>query len=495
MSQSSQLSHAKPLISLDKPCTKGAASTGLEKDSAPDGHGLPSVNLPRGGGAISSIGEKFSVSSATGTATASIPLPVSSGRSGFTPSLSLSYDSGGGNSALGFGWSLSSPSVRRKTDLGLPTYQDDAEADIYQITGSEDLVPVLERREGGEWCRQKPKRRLVDRVAYDVYLYRPRIESAFSRIERWVAVHNRATHWRSIAGTNVTTIFGDNENSRVYDPDHPSHVFQWLVSRSYDDKGNVMVFEYKAENSECVDLGAPHESYRPEQNRTVMRYLKRVKYGNRISQLVQRIHPGSDWMFELVFDYGDHEEKWPAPQETRPWPARSDPFSHSRSGFEVRTYRLCRRVLMFHHFPGERNMGEDTLVSSLDICYFENGLDKSSHLSAASCASSFTRVSYVRQGNGYIQAAMPPVEMEYSEATVSHQTEYLHPSALEGIPIGVNEPGYQFIDLDGEGAAGILAYQGGSYYYKPNLGNGMFGPPVELPKTPRSMLAWPSRLS
>ena len=29
----------------------------------------------------------------------------------------------------------------------------------------------------------------------------------------------------------------------------------------------------------------------------------------------------------------------------------ADPFSSYRSGFEVRTYRLCQRVLMFHHFP------------------------------------------------------------------------------------------------------------------------------------------------
>lgn len=29
-----------------------------------------------------------------------------------------------------------------------------------------------------------------------------------------------------------------------------------------------------------------------------------------------------------------------------------------RPGFEVRTYRLCQRVLMFHHFEGEANVGQ-----------------------------------------------------------------------------------------------------------------------------------------
>src|SRR5271156_5029748 len=58
---------------------------------------LPSVSSPKGGGAIRGMGEKFSVNAATGAATASVPLPFSAGRAGFTPALGLSYDSGGGN--------------------------------------------------------------------------------------------------------------------------------------------------------------------------------------------------------------------------------------------------------------------------------------------------------------------------------------------------------------------------------------------------------------
>ena len=67
---------------------------------------LPTVSAPKGGGAIRDLGEKFSVSPATGTASMTVPLPMSPGRSGFTPSLQLAYDSGSGNGPLGFGWSL-----------------------------------------------------------------------------------------------------------------------------------------------------------------------------------------------------------------------------------------------------------------------------------------------------------------------------------------------------------------------------------------------------
>ena len=82
----------------------------------------PAISLPKGGGAIRGIGEKFGANPVTGTGSMSVPIATSSGRSGFGPQLSLSYDSGAGNGPFGFGWSLSLPSISRKTDKGLPKY-------------------------------------------------------------------------------------------------------------------------------------------------------------------------------------------------------------------------------------------------------------------------------------------------------------------------------------------------------------------------------------
>src|SRR4029453_5913636 len=92
----------------------------------PEGHTFspPTVSLPKGGGAIRGIGEKFGANPVTGTGSLTVPIPTSPGRSGFGPQLSLSYDSGAGNGAFGFGWSLSLPSITRKTDKGVPQYQD-----------------------------------------------------------------------------------------------------------------------------------------------------------------------------------------------------------------------------------------------------------------------------------------------------------------------------------------------------------------------------------
>src|SRR5947207_12728960 len=96
---------------------------------------IPTISLPKGGGAIRGIGEKFAANPVTGTGSLTVPIYTSPGRSGFGPQLSLSYDSGAGNGPFGFGWSLSLPSITRKTDKGLPQYADAEESDIFILSG------------------------------------------------------------------------------------------------------------------------------------------------------------------------------------------------------------------------------------------------------------------------------------------------------------------------------------------------------------------------
>ena len=99
----------------------------------------PSVSLPKGGGAIRGMGEKFAANPVTGTGSMTVPIATSPGRSGFGPQLFLSYDSGAGNGTFGLGWNLSLPSITRKTDKGLPRYldgQDQAQdSDVFILSG------------------------------------------------------------------------------------------------------------------------------------------------------------------------------------------------------------------------------------------------------------------------------------------------------------------------------------------------------------------------
>ena len=109
----------------------------------------PSISLPKGGGAIRGMGEKFAANPVTGTASMSVPIATSPGRGGFGPQLSLGYDSGAGNGPFGFGWSLGVPEISRKTDKGLPRYFDGSDdgddSDVFILSGAEDLVPVFQK--------------------------------------------------------------------------------------------------------------------------------------------------------------------------------------------------------------------------------------------------------------------------------------------------------------------------------------------------------------
>src|SRR5436190_21819044 len=66
----------------------GAPSDGPSQKISPKLSSIPkapALNLPKGGGAIHSIGEKFEVNMISGTASASIPIQVSPARSGTQP--------------------------------------------------------------------------------------------------------------------------------------------------------------------------------------------------------------------------------------------------------------------------------------------------------------------------------------------------------------------------------------------------------------------------
>ena len=436
----------------------------------------PQISTPKGGGAIRGIGEKFAANPVTGTGSLTIPIPVTPGRAGFEPKLELAYDFGAGNGPFGLGWHLALPTISRKTDKGLPTYRE-AE-DIFILSGREDLVALCGGDGQGRWSPQPG----LLRDGHRVTLYRPRVEGLFARIERWTRLSDGDTHWRSISRDNVTTMYGRDDNSRIADPDNPSHVFSWLICESFDDKGNAIVYRYAKENSASLDKLGPCEANRSPASRSCGRCLKRIFYGNRTANRdpdTWAAHsattlPASEWMFEVVFDYGEGHYQaqkdddgrafaWAIPHaEDGKWPARLDPFSNCRAGFEVRSYRLCRRILMFHHF--QELESPDYLVRSTEFTFHENPI--------ATYLRSATQSGYRwRSGDTFFKRSLPTLDFEYSSADPRTGLEVRHIDTddLANLPTGIEGLNYQFVDLDGEGAAGILVENAGDWYYQRNL--------------------------
>ncbi|MFE7077104.1 SpvB/TcaC N-terminal domain-containing protein [Streptomyces sp. NPDC057620] len=428
----------------------------------------------------------------TGTGGLSVPVPASPGRSGFGPQLVLRYDSGAGNGPWGFGWRLPVASVSRKTERGLPQYRDAESSDVFVLSDTEDLVPIL----GAD------KLPMVDPVGvpgFVVERYRPRVESAFARIERWTAKADGDVHWRTLSADNVLAVYGRDATSRIADPDDASRVFSWLLCETRDDRGNGVLYRYKRENATGVDVTAPHEQGRgpaTARTRTANLYLKDVRYGNRVPLLDDAGHRpvdvptnavrDADWMFQVVFDYGEHDAARPRPDDHGDWLCRNDPFSSYRPGFEVRTYRLCQRILMFHHHP-EPGVGADTVVRSLELAYRSNRgepEDRRRGNPIGSFLATVTQQGWMRADAEYVRAALPPLELTYSEAVLGSQVRELDPESRENLPIGVDDLLYRWVDLDGDGLSGVLTEQASAWFYRRNVGDGHLGPTAPLANRP-----------
>lgn len=431
---------------------------------------LPAVALPKGGGAVRGIDEKLEVNPSSGGCTLSIPITVSQARSkAGTPSLTLSYNSGAGNGPFGLGWGITVASITRKTDKGLPQYldagnQSQDDEDVFVFSGVEDLVPQLLPATSGDSPRVMDE---AVRGDYTVRRYLPRIEGSFFRIERCTNIRDcRDVFWRVRTGDNQESIFGRNDNSRISDGE--GRIYSWLLSHTNDRYGNAIEYSYQAEDSVAVavDLAAC-ERNRSEATRSRNRYLKNIKYGNRIPHsrdtasipasagITGTVAIAAPWMFEVVFDYEKRDDL-----ETRnnSWTCRPDPFSTYRAGFEIRSYRLCHRIRLFHHFPNELGGGDaGCLVRSTCFEYKESEV--------ASLLTKVTAFGHANTNGAYSSLPMPALSLCYTK-----------PPKLEDLivqdseaPFDLAGDQYQWIDIDSEGLPGVLSEQAGSWFYRRNL--------------------------
>jgi RHS repeat-associated protein len=458
---------------------------GRDSQGSRDTLKIPVIELPKGGGALKAIDETFQVNSANGTASFSIPLPLSKSRSDFGPALSLGYDSGAGNGVFGLGWGLHFPNIKRRIDKRIPQYNDASESDVFLISGAEDMVPALVLDGVGNWVTDE----FTAPTGETVRRYRPRIENSFSRIERITPAGNGSAYWKVTTKENVVTIYGRNTAARIADPSSTGRVFEWLPELSYDDKGNCLEYDYVPEDFQNVPNTAHERNRLNGIQPCANTYLKRVRYGNRVPYLPDSAHPfdapapaSPEYFFEVVFDYGDHDALAPTSAIQNPWACRLEPFSEHKAGFEIRTYRLCRRILVFHTFKelNDNVTPAPTLVRSLDIDYryFQNpaaGVGELRNLEV-DFPIAMRRSGYRKTGGAsYDKRSFPPIQFSYQELNWNRAVQTIDAADFENAPTGLSS-GYQFVDLRGEGISGILTEQGRGWFYKSNLGSGRFTP-------------------
>ena len=447
---------------------------GLTKSNAIE---VPSITLPKGGGAIKGIDQKFTVNAVNGTAAFSIPLPVSAAR-GATPSLSVSYNSGGGNGIFGLGWSLNLPSIKRKTDKKLPQYHDYDDPDTYLLSEAEDLVPEFARYTSGtnegEFIMSGNNFVFLEdntiETGWTIRYYKPRIEGLFARIERWMEDSTGQIKWRVFSKDNTITLYGwsSDNSSRICDPAKPERIYEWLPEMVIDDKGNLAIYKYSAEDATGIDMTLLHNKNRYDGSSISYTnlYLDKILYGNKTPFAFGDTEPSeSDFIFQTIFDYGQYNPSAPYDLSSV-WDFRADPFSDYKSGFEIRTTRLCKRVLLFHFFPDL--IDGSALVKSLDFGYDDNDNVGFTFLN------SITSKGYIKlTSTTYSSKSLPAVEFTYQAHDWNNEVKEISSENLLHAPVGLNQP-YQFTDLYNEGLPGILSEQAGAWFYKRNNGEGNF---------------------
>lgn len=402
------------------------------------------ISLPKGGGAISGLGEKFAPDLFTGTGNFTVPIGLPPGRAGHAPQLSLGYSTGNGNGPFGSGWQLSLPGVARKTSRGIPRYVDtDApgapgRADVFVLSGTEDLVPVAGAHPG--------------RVRY-----RPRTEGQFARIEH---VRDATGDYWEVRGTDgLLTRYGTarpdgadadwRDPAAVADPDDPGRLFGWRVTESRDVLGNLIRYEYLSDRGR-----EPGHSW----DQPLLARIRYADYGDRAAP---------SFLVEVEFAY-----------EQRP-----DPFSGYRSGFELRTSLRCRAVRVTTHAAD----GVARIAREYRFGY---------HQAAFSGVSLLNRIDVtglddqgLAPGQEPVREDMPPLTFGYTDFDPAGRRFEAVTGA--GLPTAsLADPTLALVDLSGSGLPDVVELGAAQRVWR-NAGGGRFEAPRRLAEAPPYSLADP----
>ena len=91
-------------------------------------------------------------------------------------------------------------------------------------------------------------------IAHASKVYSPKLSGGRTPLSQVISFGVPSLRRTSPPGT------AEARNSRIVDRSNPTHarIFSWLICESYDDKGNVIVYSYKREDAENVDLESQH---------------------------------------------------------------------------------------------------------------------------------------------------------------------------------------------------------------------------------------------
>ena len=257
----------------------------------------PTISLPKGGGAIRGIGEKFAANPVTGTGSMTradrhqpralrlrpAALAVLRLRRRQRP-VRLRLEP------------LASRDHAQDRQGPAAVSTTPSESDVFILSGAEDLVPVLVQDADGKWVRDEDA--ADPRTVDGDDLPRPPLPPAHRgpvrphrALDATPTTPATSTGARSPRTTSSPST-ARTPNSRIADPADPSRIFSWLICETRDDKGNAVLYRLQGGGRRSASISARRTSATAatadDARRTANRYLKRIRYGNRAPLLDRR---------------------------------------------------------------------------------------------------------------------------------------------------------------------------------------------------------------
>ncbi len=404
------------------------------------GSGTSVITTPSGGGAVQGMGEKFSPDLFTGTGNFSVPISLPPGRHGFQPDLTIVYSSGNGAGAFGLGWNLSIPGITRKTSKGVPLYDDNK--DVFILSGAEDLVEVSR-----------------EAIAHGYKAsFQPRTEGLFARIERYKTTTD--DYWKVWSKDGLVSYYGTpgqansqstyNDPATCADPENRNSIFQWMLSKTTDVFGNVIVYSYLRDNR-------PASFRADDPHQWDMLYLSQINYADYVSG------PDLNFMCMVQFNYVD----------------RPDQTSTYKQGFEMRLTKRCTSIETFT-IPA----GMYVLTKTYYFIYLDERVaagDFPASVLPANGHSLLNRVA-IQGHDGDADEFMPPLEFGYTSFNPLLR-DFEPVTGRDLPPSSLASRDYELADVFGNGLPDIVQLNGLARYWK-NLGNGSFDLPRNMKNAP-----------
>ena len=340
-------------------------------------------SLPEGGGAVSGLGETFTPDLSTGGASFTIPLDAPNGPGDIGPRLRLTYNSSQGAGVFGLGFTLTLPRLLRSVAHGIPRYDD---TDALVLEGAGELV----RTPAG---------------------YRPQVDAGAWRVRA------DGDGFTCLDRDGNSYTLGTTAAARLADAADSTRVFAWHLEQVADALGNTATFTWTADRGQL--------------------YLAAISYGR----------------YELAFSY-----------EQRP-----DVLRYGRPGFLVTTALRCQQIAL--RMPGDAQ----PVLRTWDLGYTQHPSNNSSLLT------SVTLSGHAADGS---PLAAPPLTLGYSVLSEPTLTRFTGEAPA---PPALDDPGARadLVDWTGDGLPDLLVLApSGQARLWPNLGGCQWGAPRVVAQAP-----------